>query len=164
MELLKLLSTNEIVAQVIAFLLLIWILRTVFWGKVLGTLDARKERIASELKTIEETKAAVELMKAQYEEHLTMIEKEAEAKFHEAADKGKDYAEEVRRKAEAEGERLIQNAKENIRGELKKAKEELKDSMVDLTIRAAEKVIEERLSEKDDRKLVEEFLRKIEKQ
>jgi F-type H+-transporting ATPase subunit b len=164
MELLKLLSTNEIVAQVIAFLLLLWILRTTFWGKVLGMLDARKEKIASELKAIEATKAEVNIMKAQYEEHLTMIEKEAEAKFQEAADKGKDYAEEMRKKAEAEGERIIQNAKENIRGELTKAKEELKDSIVDLTIRAAEKVIEEKLSESDDRKLVEDFLRKIEKQ
>lgn len=161
MELLKLLSANELVAQTVAFLLLLFIMRSVFWKKFLTALDKRRDRIASELKKIDETKTAVEMMKAEYEEKLTKIEEVAEVKFIEAAEKARKFAEEVRLKAEHEGERIIQNAKESVRGELLKAKEELKDTMVDLTIEVAGKVIEERLTEANDKKLVEEFLKRL---
>jgi F-type H+-transporting ATPase subunit b len=163
MELLKLLSTNEIVAQALAFLILLAIMRSLFWKKFLAAIDSRRARIGSELKAIEEARAEVEVMKAGYEERLTKIEEEAEAKFGEAAAKGKKLAEEVRLKAEHDGERILQNARENIRGEVMKAREELKDSIVDLAINAAEKVIEEKLTEAGDRRIVEEFLKKVEK-
>jgi F0F1-type ATP synthase membrane subunit b/b' len=56
MELLKLLSGSEIVAQIISFLVLLFILRIFLWDKVLKVLDNRRERIASEFKQIEDTK------------------------------------------------------------------------------------------------------------
>jgi F0F1-type ATP synthase membrane subunit b/b' len=43
------------------------------------------------------------------------------------------------------------------------SREELKDDIVDLTIRVAENVIQEKLSEESDRRLVEDFLKGIEK-
>ncbi len=49
MELLKLLSTNEIVAQVLSFLILLFLLRKFAWKKILKILDERKEKIALEL-------------------------------------------------------------------------------------------------------------------
>jgi len=52
MELLKLLSANEIVAQIISFLLVFTLLRIFVWKHFLKILDDRRDRIASELKVI----------------------------------------------------------------------------------------------------------------
>jgi len=162
MELLKLLSANEIVAQVLCFLLLLFILRVVLWKRFLKVLDDRKERIASEFRSIEAAKLAVEEIKASYETKVSEIEEEARAKIQEAIQDGKRIAEEIKEKAEKYGEKLLENAKDNIRTELAKAKDELKDKIVDLTISVAEKVIQERLSGEEEKKLVEDFLKGIE--
>ncbi len=162
MELLKLLSANEIVAQVFCFLLLLFILRVVLWKRFLKVLDDRKERIVSELRSIEAAKMAVEEMKSSYETKVSEIEEEARAKIQEAVNNGKRIADEIKQKAEKYGEKILENAKDNIRTELAKAKEELKDKIVDLTISVAEKVIQEKLSGIEEKRLVEDFLKGIE--
>ncbi|MDD5681425.1 MAG: hypothetical protein PHI59_09330, partial [Candidatus Omnitrophica bacterium] len=77
MELLKMLSANEIVAQVIGFLILLILLRAFAWKKVLGLLDKRKERIASEFNKIEEAKADIEKIRLDYDAKLASIEQAA---------------------------------------------------------------------------------------
>ena len=163
MELLKLLSAGEVVAQVLSFLLLLILLRIFFWKKILKTLDDRKERIAAEFNKIKDAEGQIAVLKSDYEEKLSRIEDIAKAKFQEAMDEGKKLSEEVRKKAQEGAQDIIEDARKSIEYELSKAKEELKNQIVDLTIRAAEDLIQEKLTEEGDRKLVENFLEKIEK-
>ena len=163
MELLKLLSGNEIIAQIISFLLLLVILRIFLWDRVLKILDARREKIALDLKKIDDAKLDVERLKSDYNRRLEEIEKEAKAKTEEAIAEGRRVAEELRHGAEDDTQRLVENAKATINDELARAKEELRDEIVDITISVAEKVIEEKLTEGADKKIVEEFLKKMEK-
>jgi len=118
MELLKLLSANEIVAQTICFLVLLLILRKFLWGKFLKVLDDRRDRIASELKAIDDARADVERARIEYETKLSQIEKAAKAKTEEAIAEGRRVAEELRQGAEANAEKLIDNANAAIQDEL----------------------------------------------
>jgi len=161
MELLKLLSTSEIVAQTIGFLLLLFLLRLFVWKKILGLLDARKERIAAEFKHIEETKEGVKQLKADYESRLSVIEEEARKKIQEAVAEGRKSAEQIEKKAHEEAQDIIDNARQDIKYELHKAKEELKAEIIDLSLKAAGEVIQERLSEEQDKRIVHDFLDKI---
>lgn len=161
MELLKLLSGNEIIAQTVCFLLLLVILRTFLWGRFLKLLDARRERIASEFKAIDDAKAAADKIKNDYDQRIAKIEEEAREKIQEAVIDGKKAALEIREKAQEDAEGLFEKTRENIKVEVAKAEERLKNKLVDITIEAAEKVIEERLTEAGDRKLVEGFINKL---
>jgi F-type H+-transporting ATPase subunit b len=162
MELLKLLSTNEIIAQTIAFLILLAIMRTVFWNKFLKLLDDRKERIASEFKLIEDARTETERIRLDYEKKLAAIEEAARDKMQEAINAGRRIAEEIRENASKDGDKLVENARATIKNDLAKAREELKNDMVGLVIDTAGKVIQEKLSEEEDKKLVEYFLRETE--
>lgn len=162
MELLKLLNTNELVSQIICFLILLAIMRVFLWKKFLGILDARKETISSEFKKIEETQANISRLKTDYENKLADIGSEANKKIQEAVAQGRIVADEIRMKAELEGDKILQNARASLKDEVLKAKEDLKNEVVDLTIQIAEKVIQEKLSEESDRRLVEDFLKGIE--
>jgi F-type H+-transporting ATPase subunit b len=164
MELLKLLSTNEVVAQVISFLLLMFLLRIFAWKRILKLLDDRKERIASEFKRIDEAKEEIVKVKAAYDAQLAKIDETAQAKIQAAVDEGRKIAGDVRQKAHEDAREIIDNAKQNIQEELSKAKEELKERIVDLTMSVAESVIQEKLSQKDDERLVKEFLEKLDKE
>lgn len=163
MELLKLLNTNELVAQIVCFLVLLTIMRVFLWKKFLGILDKRKETIASEFDKIDEMKEALERIEADYQSKIAGINNEASARIEEAVARGQQIAADIRAKAEADGETLLENARANLKDEVAKAKEDLKDSVVELTIQVAEKVIQEKLSEEVDHKLVENFIKEIEK-
>lgn len=163
MELLKLLNTNELVAQIISFLVLLAIMRAFLWKRFLAILDARKESIANELKGIEETKVAIDRIKSDYESKLAEIDIEAKSRLDRSVAEARIIADRIRDKAEADGEMLLEKARLNLKDEVAKARENLKDSVVELTIQIAEKIIQERLSEKGDRIIVEEFIKGIEK-
>lgn len=159
MELLKLLSANEIVAQTAAFLILLWILRRVFWNKLLKALDDRRDRISSEYRKADDVKAEAERIRSDYASQLAAIEETGRAKIQEAIHEGRRVADEMRENASKESEKIVENAKITIKAELSKAKEELKDRMADLVIETAEKVMQEKLTEDEDRKMVEFFLK-----
>ncbi len=163
MELLKLLSTNEVVAQIIGFLILLTLLRIFAWRKILGFLDKRKEHIALTLKEIEESKADIEKIKSEYETRLAGIEQAAREKVHEALNESKAILEDTRKNAHIQAQEIIDNAKASVKYELAKAKDELKNEIIDLTIKATENLIEEKLTEEGDRKLVKNFLEGVDK-
>lgn len=163
MELLKLLNASEIAAQLVCFILALVILRFILWKKFLGILENRRVRIATEIKDIKDSKAALANIKADYDRKIATIEDAARLKIDEAIAEGKKRSDELRLKAEQDSDKILQNAKENIKDELARAKEDLKDSMVDLTIKVAQTVIQEKLDVGADRKLVEDFLKSVEK-
>ncbi len=163
MELLKLLSTNEVVAQIIGFLILLTLLRIFAWRKILGFLDKRKEHIALTLKEIGESKADIEKIKSEYETRLAGIEQTAREKVHEALNESKVILEDTRKNAHIQAQEIIDSAKASVKYELAKAKDELKNEIIDLTIKATENLIEEKLTAEGDRKLVKEFLEGVDK-
>ena len=162
MEILKLLSANELVAQIITFLILLFMMKRFVWKPFLKVLDDRRARIASEFKKIDDTKAEANKVRADYEARLAAIEAEARAKIQAAVDEAKKLSEEIRQSAREESEKIFAKAQESIRAEVAKAEDALKDRIVNLTIDIAAKVIQERLTVEDDKAIVETFIREME--
>lgn len=162
MELFRLLSANEMVAQAVSFLILLGILRLFLWKRFLKVLDNRKKTIADELAGIESAKRDAASMKSNYEAHLAKISEEAREKMAKAEEEARSLADAIRNKAEAESQKFFENAKTSIAIEVSKAREDLKDQIVQISVEVAEKVIEEKLSEDTDKKLAEKFLKEIE--
>lgn len=163
MELLKLLSTNEIVAQILGFLILLVLLRVFAWKSLLGLLDKRKEHIAREFKNIEEAKAEVEKLKLEYAAQLASIDEAAKMKIHDALNEAKLILEESRKNGYIQAQGIIDNARQNVKYELAKAKDELKNEIIDLTLKATESLIQEKLTEEGDKRLVKDFLEGVDK-
>ena len=74
MELLKLLAANEIIAQIITFLVLLFVLRIVGWKKILAFLDERRIKIALEIEEVEKAKAQAKELKDYCDTQLRNIE------------------------------------------------------------------------------------------
>ena len=154
----KLLSGNEIIAQIISFLILLLLLRIFVWKKILGLIDARRERIASDFKRIDEARTEVDKLKVDYEAKLAQIETLMDKKIEEAREEGKSITEEMRKTAHLEAQRITESARADIKYELAKAKEDLKNKVIDLTISATERIIQEKLNEEDEKRLAKDFI------
>ncbi|MBF0522310.1 MAG: F0F1 ATP synthase subunit B [Candidatus Omnitrophica bacterium] len=161
MELFKLLAANEVVAQIISFLVLLAILRFLLWKPVLKMLDDRKAKIADDFKQIEDVKKEVAGLKAEYEENMSSIQEVAKEKMREAIDEGRKAAEAIKKDAQQSAKAIIDDAKVSIEIEVAKARINLKKDIVDLTIQATEEIVQQKLTEEQDRKLVMDFLDKM---
>ncbi len=157
------LSANEIFAQILSFFLLLFLLKHFAWKKILGLLDRRKEKISAQLKEIEDTKIQIAKIKADYESKMALIQEQAQAKIKEAIEEGKKINSQMRKKAHEDAQDIITDARNQVKYEVTKVQEQLKDKIVDIALGAAKSVIQERLTEEGDRKIVENFIKEIEK-
>ncbi len=151
-------NLKEIIVQIVNFLILFFILRIFAWKRLLGFLDGRKAGISAEFQRIEDSKAEIAKLKSEYAEKLSSIDNQAKERIKEAIDEGKKISSEIKNGAYLEAQKIMETAKEDIKYEFSKAKEELKKDIVNLTMQAAESVIQEKLSEDQDRKLIKNFL------
>ena len=163
MELLKLLSTSQLVAQTVAFLIFFFLLRAIMWDKLLKFLDARKSGIEADYRSMETTRKSIDSLKLDYESRIKNIEEEKKAMLREAALENQKTYEQMKKAARQEAEEIVVRARETTRFEVTKAKNELKDELVNMVIDATEHLLEERLSEDEDKRIVNEFIENLEK-
>ena len=163
MELLKMLSGSEILAQVLSFFLLLFLLRVFAWKKILGLLDQSKEKISSQLGEIEKTKLEIARLKENYESKISNIASQAQLKINEAVEQAKVISMQMHKKAHEEAQDIIVEARQQVKYEVSKAQDVLKEKIVDIALGAARTVIQEKLTEDGDRKIVEDFIRDVQK-
>jgi F-type H+-transporting ATPase subunit b len=157
------LSASEILAQVLSFFLLLFLLRLFAWKKILGLLDLRQEKIRLEFEKIEETKLEIGKLKADYESKMSAIQEQAEVKIKQAIEEGRKINAQMRKQAHADAQDIILDARKQVKYEVSQAQDKLKDRIVDIALDAARNVIQEKLTEDGDRKIVEDFIKEIEK-
>ncbi len=153
---------KEFAVQILNFLVLFFLLRKFLWKRFLGVLDDRREKIAKEFQTIEETKSEISRLRNEYQTRLDQIEETSRQHLQKAVQDGQRIAAELSKQARTEAERTIHSAQEEIQYEIKKAKEELKETVVDLTMRATEGMIREKMNPEIDKKLVVGLLKEME--
>lgn len=163
MEIFKLLSTNEIVAQVITFLLFFFVLRALLWKRFLGILDQRKEKIVSEFQAAEKARQTAQELKNDYAQKLKTVEDAAKARFQEIMLEAQKMSEKIKKEAQIQAQRIIDDGHNLVSYEISQGKEKLKKEIIDLVLETTEHVIEEKLTFEEDRKIVENFIDHIDK-
>ncbi len=156
MELLAQFGTN-----IIAFLLLLAILKKFAWGALLKLIDDRRAKIDSEFQSIEQAKEEIARLKVEYQEHLNRIEEEARVKIQQAVQEGRRIAMEIEEESRNHSRETLERTKEAVALEIAKARTELKEQVVDLAIQVSHKVFQQSLDEETDRKMIESFIREI---
>ena len=157
------LSLQEILTQAGGFILLVLVLKRLAWKPLLKLLDERRQKIQNGFEEIERVKKDLERLKSQYEEARAHIEDEARRKLQQAIDEGKRVSRELQEGARRESRTILEKAKEDIQLEIAKAKVVLRNEIADLTLRATERLIKEKLDETKDKELVLDFIEDLEK-
>jgi len=156
-----LIDVRQVLTQIIGFLLMVWILRRFAWGPLLALLDARRNAIAGEFKEAERLKAEAEESKARFEQEMRSIDAHARQKLNEAVTEGQKVAAEIKSQAQQEAQARLQRAEDEIEREREKAKETLKEQVIHLSMRTAEKILRQKLDDPAQRKLVAEFVDEV---
>ena len=128
------------------------------FNPVRDMLEKRKQKIAGELADAANDKTSAAEMKAEYEQKLKEVSKEADAILEEARRKGKAKEAEIIQEAKAEAARIVERGNREVELERKKALDDMKQEIVSIASLIAEKGVASSMDMKVQDELIEETL------
>jgi F-type H+-transporting ATPase subunit b len=137
-----------LVAQAIAFAILIWFTVKYVWPPLLNAIETRQKEIADGLAAAHEGKNALEVAAKKSEVTLNEAKQKASEIVGLAEKRATQIIEEAKGNAKAEGERIITGAKAEIDQEVNRAKEGLRAQVSVLAIAGAEKILRKEIDGK----------------
>lgn len=150
-----------LLAQIINFLILVFILMKVAYKPLLRALEERQTSIAENLAQAEREKQLAEQFRQEYREQLAQARNQAQAIVEKAAKLADQTREEILTEARSENARLLKAAQDEIAREKAQAVAELRKEVVTLAIAAATKIVDCNMNNEINNKLVSEFINKL---
>jgi len=154
----NIIDVRQFATQIVGFLLVLFILGKYAWPPVLGFIEERRKKIADDLDHARQENERAVKLRADLEQELKGIEAKARARIQEAVTEGQRVASEIKAGAQKDVTQRLQRLQGEIEQERDKAMLALKQDMVRMTVEATEKILREKLDEKTQRRLVEEFI------
>ena len=144
------------------FLVVVGVLWWLLKDRLPKFLDERRQKIEKTINDAKTARAEAEAKRVEYEAKIERAERDIAEIEAEGARRIEAMRAELAQAAEAAAERIATEAEERISSEVKRAKEELQREASLLALELSEELIKERMSEEDQRKLVDETIRKLE--
>jgi len=138
-----------------------FLLSKLAFPRISEALGRRQAAIEDSIDTAERTRAEADEILAEYRERL----KEARAQSDEIVQRARQAADAHEHEAKERGQELLadaaKRAERDIDAATKRALDDIRKEVADLTIMATEKVTRKTLDDSDQRRLVEEALREM---
>jgi F-type H+-transporting ATPase subunit b len=125
-------------------------------------LGARIKGIKDQLEELEARKTEAEKQLAEYSEKLSRLEKESDKIVEDYIKQGNEAKARILREAQAAADKLQSQARRNIEYEFKQAKLKLQEDIFETSLSKAEEILKDKISDEDQDRLVDEYLRKVE--
>lgn len=131
----------------LSFLILAFILGKFGWPVIVQSLEKRETKITDALQLAEKTREEMKALQANNEQLLKEAKEERDAILAEARKVSQKMYEEAKDKANEEAQRILESAKENIHFEQLKAIAEVRNTIAELSLEIAGKVLSEEMKE-----------------
>jgi len=148
-----------LIAQIVNFLVLLFVLYKFAYGPILAMLEKRQKKIEKGLKDADEAHKKL----AESEEKQKDILRKARTEAKDIVEKARIQAEkaksEIASAAKGQAEKIMAGAKTEIEQEKQKTIAEIRSEIGGLVALAAEKVIGEKIDEEKDQEIIEKAMK-----
>ncbi|OJX32623.1 MAG: ATP synthase F0 subunit B [Chryseobacterium sp. 36-9] len=146
MELLHQFSSGLFIIQSIIFLVLLFILGKFAWKPILKSIDERETSIIDALNQAKLAKQEMAQLKEDNERILREARAERDGILKEAREMKDKIVNEAKDSAKAEGEKMIEAARQSIQTEKNAAMADIKNQIGTLSVNIAENILREKLN------------------
>lgn len=143
---------------VVIFLVALPFMWKIVWGPMTKALEARDHQAEHAVAAAEAAKVAAEQAKAEVEKRLAEAHREASTMISEARALGEAQGREAIASAQAQAQQTLERAKSEIDREKSKALAEIRETVVDLSVSAASKVVGRALTDDDQKRFVRDLV------
>ena len=149
---------TELLPAAVSFLIILTVAWKFVWPPITAMLDERAVTIRESLERAEAAKVDAERLLEEYKQTMAEARKEAGTILQQAKQAAESTRSEARTKAQAEYDELLVKAREAIEGEKNAAIAQLQQSVADLSVAVAGKLIGAELSNADHLKVIEKYV------
>jgi F-type H+-transporting ATPase subunit b len=142
----------------VVFIALFFALKKFAWPAILKATEERERRIKTQLDESERMNAEARAALEEHRKLLAGARDEARALINEAKTVAHKEREALLARTRTEQEQMLERAKREIDAERERAVAELRREAVDISLAAASRLVEQRLDNDANRRLVTEFL------
>ena len=139
----------------------LFILWKVAFPRIAEALDRRQKAIEESIDLAERTRREADELLAEYRERLTAARQQADEIVARARKAGEQQEADAVTHGRQRREELLEQARKDIEVETRRAIQEIRAEVADLTILATEKVTRKTLTTDDQRRLVEEAVAEL---
>jgi len=147
-----------VLASIVNFLVILYLLRRYLWGPILTVLANRAEKIREGLAMAEAAKIERERMKAEVERLLADARREAQAIAERTTKAAEAAAADIRTQAKAEADRIRERGREDATQLHDQALAQLRSELAGMVVLAASRVLGRELDQEKHRALIEQSL------
>ena len=152
------LNLKLIITQAAGFLIVLFVLNKLVFGKVGGILADRQSEIVSRMNKLETDQAELDRLTAETTQRLNQIEAEAQQKIRTAIDQGNEERQQILETARQDAANQVDQARAEIQREKEEAFLELRGIVSEIAIDAASKIIDQQLDVESHRHIVDEYI------
>ena len=154
------LNGGDIIATLVVFLVLLFLLRKFAWGPLMGIMQQREDLIASEIATAENSRQESAKLLEEQRSLLKESRIQAQEIVENAKKQGEVSRQDIIATARAEAGRMKDSAVQEIANERDQALSAVREEVVALSMLAASRVLNKEISEEDNRQLINETIAK----
>ncbi len=148
-------------AQVVNFLVLLYILKRFLYKPILKVLEQRKQTIAQSLENAQQIELKLKKTEEDREQALIKAAQEAKNILEGASKTASEIVQEAHIKAQKDIEELIIKNTEAMRLEREKLHQEIREELADLVVTAVQKVSGKVLTKKDQKEIIEKSIKDL---
>ena len=154
-------STGLTLWTIVVFLLSMVILIKWVFPPIRKALDRRRDAIDESIDAAQRTREEADNLRAEYRERLREARRQAEDIIVRARQAAEVHSRDAQAEAHVRREQMMEQTRREIEAETRRAIQDIRNAVADLTVLATEKVTRKTLSEDDQRRLVEEAVREL---
>ena len=145
----------------LAFGTTLFLLNKLAFPRIAEALDRRRRAIDESIDAANRAKQEADELLEEYRARLREAREQAEDIVVRARKAAEKLAEETKAEASKQREEMLAGARRDIEHETRRALEELRREVADLTVTATEKITSKSLTAEDHRRLIEEALSEV---
>jgi F-type H+-transporting ATPase subunit b len=144
------------------FIILIPVINYYYFTPLADAINERTQALESTFGEAEDLRSEMSKMKSDYEQRLAATEAEARSQIQAQIKEAQALRQTLMSEASAKADELVKRAQQEIEGEKTRVLNELRSEVVNLTLSASEKILGENMDSDKNRRLVAEFIEKVE--
>jgi F-type H+-transporting ATPase subunit b len=148
----------QLVVQLVAFLVFIFLLWKYAVGPIVNVLDQRQEKIKESFEAAERVQAELKETQARNEDALQQARKDAQEIIATARTNSEQLLASAREEASIQGDAYLKKAQETLRQETEQARQLLRQEVADISVMAASRILRKELDAKAQAQLIEDTL------
>jgi F-type H+-transporting ATPase subunit b len=154
-------SLGLMIWTLLAFGITLYLLNKLAFPRIAEALDRRRQAIEDSIQAAQRAKQEADELLEEYRARLREARQQAEDIMARARKAAENLADETKVAATKQREELLAAARRDIEHETRRALEELRKEVADLTVMATEKITRKSLTEEDHRRLIAEALEEV---